>query len=133
VGMDVRISAEAEGTEAGEAVASLFRWFRRDEQLAEIELSLVAQREVGAQGGAFEVINALIGDGVGLGSLALSFAAWRRAHRVTAAMTVERDGVKIRVEDASPETVSRLVDALSDVGPPSSTASPQQPDELSAP
>lgn len=131
--MHVRISAESEGAEAAEVLASLFRWFQRDEQLAEVELSLEAQREVGSQGGAFEVINALIGDGVGLGGLALSFAAWRRAHRVTAAMTVERGGVKIRVEDASPETISRLVDALSDAGPPPSAASPQQPDELSAP
>jgi hypothetical protein len=32
-------------------LASLFRWFQRDEQLAEVELNLVAQREVGAQGG----------------------------------------------------------------------------------
>jgi hypothetical protein len=29
-------------------------------------------------------------------------------------MTVERDGVMIRIEDASPETVVRLMDALSD-------------------
>jgi hypothetical protein len=131
--MQVLIRVAAEDGDTGADLTSLFRWFQRDGQLAAIELSLVPQRKPGAQGGLFDVINALIGDGVGIGGLALSFAAWRQAHRSTATMTIERDGVKIQVTDASAETVSRLVSALSVENPPPDTESTPEPAEPADP
>jgi hypothetical protein len=111
--MLIQIRQDVEGGGA-DVMTSLYRWLRRDSRTAgHIELSLVPPQAPDAQGGMFEVINALIGDGSGIGSLVFAYAAWRQAHRSDAAVTFERDGVKIRVTDATSEMLEQVIRALS--------------------
>ena len=63
-------------------------------------------------GGAFEVINAVVADGIALGGLVVACATWRSSRPAAPAVRIERDGVTITVEDGSPDTVNRIVDAL---------------------
>ncbi len=113
--MQVRIGVESGTDDAGETLASLYRWLERDDRLVgQVKMALVPKLEPDAQGGIFDVINILINDGVGLGGLALSYSTWRQAHRSRATVSFERDGVTIQVADASAETVRRIAEALSD-------------------
>lgn len=132
--MLVRISVEAGGEAAHAELTSLFRWLQR-ESAPDTRLTLVPRHDGDAQGGVFEAINALIGDGTGVGGLALSYAVWRRARRSGSKIRFERDGLTVVVEDGSPETVRRIADALS--GPPpappatagAEAADPADPDD----
>jgi hypothetical protein len=99
--------------ESSSALTSLFRWLRQDGTLG-AELRLVSREDPEAQGGAFDLINVLLNDGVGVGGLVLSYATWRQAHRSKAKVRFERDGVTVEMEDASPETLRRIAEALSD-------------------
>lgn len=109
--MLVRISVEADGQADHAELASLYRWLQRN-AAPDIRLTLVPQSDPEAQGGVFEVINALISDGSGLGGLALSYAAWRQARRSRSKVRFERDGLTVVVEDGSPEAVRRIAETL---------------------
>ncbi|GAA2052465.1 hypothetical protein GCM10009839_69840 [Catenulispora yoronensis] len=111
--MHIRISVVDSDSDAEDQIAlrSLYRWLAQDLG-PDAELTLRPRSAPEAQGGAFEIINALIGDGVGLGGLALSYAAWRQAHRSKARISLERDGLTVTVEDASPEALQRIAEVL---------------------
>lgn len=105
--MLVQLRCEEIGSEWLE---SLFAWIDADERLSvESRVELQALSRAGTQGGVFDVINAMIGDGVGLAGLAISFATWRRQNREAPSFTIERDGVRIAVSDASKETIERII------------------------
>lgn len=101
--------------EGSEWLESLFLWLEEDPRLG--SGSSVAMRAVpspGSQGGAFDVINAVLGDGIGIGGLALSYASWRRANPKAPEVTVERDGTKITVIDGSEEAIQRIITLAGD-------------------
>ncbi|NUP47393.1 MAG: hypothetical protein HOW97_08770 [Catenulispora sp.] len=130
--MLVRISVDAGDDTAHAELTSLFRWLQR-ESAPDTRLTLVPRQDAEAQGGVFEAINALIGDGTGLGGLALSYAVWRRARRSGSKVRFERDGLTVVVEDGSPETVRRIADALSGPSPARPAAEAADPDGAEAP
>ena len=131
--MQVRISAGSEVDGGGEVLSSLFRWLEQDDQLlGHTEITLVSDSSADAQGGVFDLINVVITDGVGLGGLALSYATWRQAHRSSAELKLERDGVTIQVSDASAETVWRIAEALSEQNVVSPEPAQELPDEPKA-
>jgi hypothetical protein len=115
--MLVHISVTDDDVQGHATLTTLFRWLRQDLQSG-AQWELRPRRSTDAQGGAFEVINALIGDSVGVGGLALSYAAWRQAHRSPSKITFERDGLTVTVEDASPESLRLIADALADPATP---------------
>jgi hypothetical protein len=103
----VQLRFEEDGSEWLE---SLFAWIDADERLGMgTKIELQALPRVGTQGSAFDVINATIGDGVSLAGLAISFATWRRQNAKAPSITIERDGLRIEVSDATEETIERII------------------------
>ena len=121
--MLISISVEESGPEDHSVVTSLFRWLKQDLGPG-AQLSLHARQVPDAQGGAFDVINALIGDGVGLAGLALAYSTWRQAHRSPQKIRFEHDGLTVVVEDASPGSLRRIEEILA--GQPDRTDQPDQ-------
>ncbi|MFH8570345.1 hypothetical protein [Streptomyces sp. NPDC017993] len=116
----MQVDIVMEGDSDGRALASttsltsLYRWLVQDPDVAEqADVSLGSEQAgAGEMGGTLEVINAVVANGIALGSLAIACATWRAARPTAPAVRIERDGVTVTVEDASPETVRRIVDAL---------------------
>jgi hypothetical protein len=130
--MLIGISVVESGGEENSELTSLFRWLEEDLG-PDGQLTLRRRHTPGAQGGVFDTINALIGEGVGIGGLALSYATWRQARRSPVKISFERDGVSVVVEDASPETLRRIADALAEPGSPAvgGSAATDQPGDPS--
>ncbi|MGW1375198.1 effector-associated constant component EACC1 [Streptomyces sp. NPDC002446] len=129
--MRVEIIVDGDGAEltpATGSLASLYRWLIQDPDVAQqAEVSLgTGPARPGAMGGAFEVINAVVTHGIALGSLAVACATWRAARPSAPAVRIERDGVTVTVEDGSPETVRRIVDALGEPQAPAGGAGTDQ-------
>ncbi|MGW7409192.1 effector-associated constant component EACC1 [Streptomyces sp. NPDC054833] len=111
--MQVKITVDR--TSDGRDVTSLYRWLGQDPDVtghAKVSL-LPTQEQAGDMGGAFEVINAIVSNGIALGNLALACAMWRASRPSAPAVRFERDGITITVENGLPETVRQVVDALS--------------------
>lgn len=130
--MQVHIVMEGECDDRAPASAasltSLYRWLVQDPDVAQqADVSLESEQAVaGEMGGAFEVINAVVANGIALGSLAVACATWRAARPTAPAVRIERNGVTVTVEDASPETVRRIVDALREPQAPAGGAGTDQ-------
>jgi hypothetical protein len=114
---------------------SLYRWLRDDQDVsAAAELTLSRPGDPSSQGAVFDVINAVISQGIGAGGLAVAYATWRGAHRSAPAVTFSCDKVTVTVTDASPETIRNIVEALRECepaaveAPQSRPPAPQQPD-----
>jgi hypothetical protein len=65
-------------------------------------------------GGAVEVINVVLSNSIAVGSLLVAVASWRRSRPRPPSTRIEGHGISITIEDASPETVRRVVQALTD-------------------
>jgi hypothetical protein len=66
----------------------------------------------GEMGGAFDVVKLVIDSGFQIASLGLAYVAWRATRPRPTSVTIERDGVRITLDDGDPETVARLLRAL---------------------
>ncbi|MFE4369113.1 hypothetical protein ACFRMN_12870 [Streptomyces sp. NPDC056835] len=108
------IDGEADAESDDQPLTSLYRWLTQDPDVSRhAVISLVPEESrAGDMGGAFEVINAVVAQGIALGSLAVACATWRASRSAAPVVRLERDGVTVTVEDGSPETVTRIVDAL---------------------
>lgn len=127
--MRIRISASQEPGKQEGALASLYRWLLRDPELAGVGFSVESHGNTGDQGAAFDIINALISDGVGVGGFVISYATWRQAHRSPTTITFERDGLRVQVKDASAETLAEVEQLLARVSQaPDTTRAPHAPD-----
>jgi Effector Associated Constant Component 1 len=95
---------------------SLFRWLTLDPQVRqEATVSLrPAPPADGEMGGALEVINVVLSNSIAVGGLLVAVSSWRKSRPRPPKATLERNGVRIVLEDASPETVRRVVDALAE-------------------
>ncbi|MFJ1744864.1 hypothetical protein ACIOJD_01280 [Streptomyces sp. NPDC088116] len=110
--MQVDIIVDGEGSD--EFLTSLYRWLAQDPDVryqARVSLS-PRQTGPGEMGGALEVINAVVTNGIALGGLAVACATWRAARPAAPAVRIQRGEVTITVEDGSPDTVNRIVEAL---------------------
>ncbi|MFI9051142.1 hypothetical protein [Streptomyces sp. NPDC053427] len=112
--VDIVVDGETDGENDGRSLTSLYRWLASDPDAGRrATLSLVPGRPgAGDMGGAFDVINAVVANGIALGGLAVACATWRASRPAAPAVRIERDGVTITVEDGSPDTVNRIVEAL---------------------
>jgi hypothetical protein len=96
-----------------EAVSDLYRWLRQDADVRRhAVVELVPQQQPGGTMGAVEIINMVLGQGFTALNLALSYASWRTARPAAPPITITVTGGSITVEDASQETIRRIVEAL---------------------
>ncbi len=111
--MQVRIRSD--GTD-DMTLHQLYRWLSNDSELA-YEGTVEGRAPSGTgQMGALEVIDVTLTHVTSLGSLVMAYASWRAARRDSSSVTFERDGVSVTVQDASPQTIARIMDALSGSG-----------------
>ncbi|MCO6004482.1 hypothetical protein NE236_05760 [Actinoallomurus purpureus] len=66
----------------------------------------------GEMGSALEIVKLVIDTNFQILNFGLAYVAWRTTRKKPAALTVERDGTKITLDDADPETVARILQAL---------------------
>ncbi|MFG1955948.1 hypothetical protein [Micromonospora sp. NPDC048830] len=95
---------------------SLYRWLMLDPEVrrdATVTLT-PAPPKAGEMGGALDVINVVLSNGIAIGSLLVAVSSWRESRPRPPVTRIERDGISIAIEDASPETVRRVVEALID-------------------
>lgn len=111
----------------GRQAGSLYRWLTLDPQVRQdATVSLrTAPPATGEMGGVLEVIDVVLSNGVAVGGLLVAVASWRRSRPRPPAPRIEGDTFSIVIEDASPETVRRVLDALTD--------SPENPDGPESP
>jgi hypothetical protein len=98
---------------AGSARA-LYRWLLADPELrglAEVTAAPTRQ-EPGHMGGAMEAVDVVVSNLIGLSSLLVGIAAWRGARSRSPRVRIEHDGTAVTLEDASPESVERILRAL---------------------
>ena len=65
-------------------------------------------------GGALDVISVVLSNTIAVGNLLLALSSWRSARPRPPTTRIEFDGRSFIIEDASPETVRRVMDALTD-------------------
>ncbi|MEV7099734.1 hypothetical protein AB0M80_43655 [Amycolatopsis sp. NPDC051045] len=91
---------------------SLWRWLAADPDTRGLLTGTGGPLDEEQQG-AFEVVNALIANGLALSSLTVAIAGWRSQRRSDPpTVTLERDGVSVVVTDASPEQIAAIAAAL---------------------
>jgi membrane-associated two-gene conflict system component 1 (EACC1) len=122
--VELRISADSDD---GKALSSLHRWFNEDRAVSgAVDLSAVGNPERGAQSAEFDFILAVTNTVTGVASLAVSYAAWRDAHRRKEVVTFEGDGRTVRALDGSAATTQSSIEAFPDPHPPAPEPSANQ-------
>ncbi|MFE6828511.1 hypothetical protein [Streptomyces sp. NPDC057690] len=115
LGEGMRIRVETTAGEGQEALSDLHRWLRLDADVRrDATIELVPYGKPGGTMGTVEVIDMFLSQGFSALNLAMSYAAWRAA-RPTAppiTITVTATGEPLTVDDASQETIRRIVEAL---------------------
>jgi hypothetical protein len=114
--LDCRIWIDNDDDEEQELIY-LHRWFTEDPEVSRNSVIRLAQRvpsQPGEMGGAFEAIIAILSDGTALGSLIISFLAWRDSRPRPPTVSIECRGITVNLSEGSPETVRRMVAALTE-------------------
>jgi Effector Associated Constant Component 1 len=107
------ISVSMDG--AGEELRSFQEWLREEPEVrrhAVISLEAAEPAGAGEMGGALDVVKLVIDTGFQILNFGLAYVSWRASRPRPIAVTVERDGVKITLDDSDPEVIARLVRAL---------------------
>jgi hypothetical protein len=109
-----------EGDDEGQALASLHQWLAEDlDVIRGSAVSLEAgETGPGEMGPVFDMVTVVISNGTALGSLIVAYLSWRDSRPHSPKVSIERDGVVVSLADSSPETVSRVFEALSDQAKP---------------
>lgn len=98
-------------------VADLYRWLREDPEVRQHStIELVPWQVPAGAMGAAEVINMVLSQGFTALNLALAYASWRTARPAAPPITINLSSGSITVQDASEETVQRIVQALESAG-----------------
>jgi hypothetical protein len=106
----IRVSADG----ADEELRSFREWLRDEPDVRRHALiSLEAtEGEEGEMGGALDVVKLVIDTDFQILNFGLAYVAWRATRPRPTAVTIERDGVKITLDESDPEVVARLVRVL---------------------
>ncbi|MFF3542492.1 hypothetical protein [Streptomyces platensis] len=124
--MEVRLSFGGGVGEAGaaEAAVSLYRWLVAEPELrGQVRVSLGAEQpEPGHMGGALDLVNVVLANSIALGSLVTAVATWRGSRPRPPQIRLERDGVVVTLQDASPEAVERILRVWNENGAPAPAA-----------
>jgi len=109
-----------EGDDEGQALNSLHQWLMQDPDVTRWStVSLEAGDTVaGEMGPVFDVLTVALSNSIALGNLIVAYLSWRDSRPRSPTVSIERDGVVVSLADSSPQTVSRIVEALSDQAEP---------------
>lgn len=91
----------------------LYRWLTDDPDVRRDATLSFASGQPGDMGGALEVINVVLSNTIALSSLVLAIATWRGSRRNSPTVEIERDGVRVMINEDSPEAIQRVLKALS--------------------
>jgi hypothetical protein len=111
--VQVQIRVE-DGGEGGD----LLRWLRSDPVAAHAELSMLPAEPGQSEMGVADVVQAVLDDVSGLGSLAVAVAAWRDARRqgrdraTAPVVRIQYRDATVEITHDDPAEVRRVVDAL---------------------
>jgi hypothetical protein len=105
----IRVAADIGGPD----VRDLYRWLVQDPDVR-ARISLVEDGGRPDALGGLEVVNVVVSNLVGLGNLLVAVAMWRSARARGTETRVERNGRSFRVDNADPETIRRLQQALAE-------------------
>lgn len=109
--MHIRIETMADDDRG--AVSDLHQWLRQDADVRRhAVVELVPPQQTDGTMGAVEIISMVLGQGFTALNLALSYASWRTARPAAPPITITVNGGSITVEDASQETIRRIVEVL---------------------
>ncbi|GAA1172890.1 hypothetical protein F4556_002083 [Kitasatospora gansuensis] len=117
--MEVSLTFGEGGSEDERAdfAASLYRWLVAESELrggAEVALRGGGMTPGQMGEGALEIVNVVIANGIALGSLVTAVAAWRGSRSRPPQVRLERNGVVVTLQDASPEEVERILRVWND-------------------
>lgn len=97
-----------------DALLPLYRWLAEDPDVRrDTTLSLSGEQRPDEMSGALEVINVVLSNTIAFSSLVVAVAAWRGSRVGAPPVEIEKDGVRVTINDDSPETIRRVVAALS--------------------
>ncbi|MEU1401456.1 hypothetical protein ABZ471_03670 [Streptomyces sp. NPDC005728] len=106
--------------------SSLHRWLMAERTLRGHAVVSVrpAVQEQGQMGGALDVVNVVLSNGIALGSLITAVLTWRSSRPRPPRLTLERDGSLVTLYDGSPELVERILREWNAAGGPDATTDP---------
>jgi hypothetical protein len=95
-----------------DSLRMLYRWLREDEirRAVPVTLTPTAPRP-GEMGAAFEMISAVVSNGIALGGLLVAVASWRGSRPRPPRVRI-RHGDTVVELDGSPDEIRRVLDAL---------------------
>jgi hypothetical protein len=110
----VAIQIHMSGPDAERELGSLYAWLQEEPDIRHhASMSLrSAETSPSEMGLAFDVIQLVVDSGFQTLSLALAYATWRATRPGRPQVTIERDGAKVTVDDADPDTVQAIVRAI---------------------
>ena len=102
------------GPNADQELGSLYAWLQDEPDIRrQARVSLMATESGPSDmGAALEVIQLAVDGGFQALNLALAYASWRATRPSRPQVTIERDGTKITLDDANPDTVQAIVRAI---------------------
>ncbi|MFE1925903.1 hypothetical protein ACIRPJ_33330 [Streptomyces asoensis] len=115
LGEGMRIRIETTADEGQGALSDLYKWLRLDADVRrQATMEMVPCGKPGVTMGTVEVIDMFLSQGFSALNLAMSYAAWRAARPAAPpiTITVTATGQPLTVDDASQETIRRIVEAL---------------------
>jgi hypothetical protein len=101
--------------QAQQELGSLLAWLEDEPSVRQhADLKLVPSPAVpGDMSSTFEMIQLIIDSSFQIMNLAIAYAAWRDTRPSRPGVTIERDGIKVALDDADPDAVSNIIRALS--------------------
>jgi len=95
------------------ATASLYTWLRKSPlEGVQGEPLLVRRSGETTTMGAADVVNIVVSNAIGLGSLLVAFGSWRQSKRRAPAVTFRLGDVEVRLDDDDPETMKTVLRVL---------------------
>lgn len=105
--MDIRLEVDDE-----DSLRALYLWLRDDEIRRTVPVTLTpTPPRPGEMGAAFEVINAVVSNGIALGGLLVAVASWRASRPRPPRVRIQHRDTVVEL-DGSPDEIRRVVDAL---------------------
>lgn len=100
--------------DAEEELQSLLRWLQDDPDVRQHALLsiIVAEPREGEMGGAAEAVKLVLDEGFQVANFAVALLSWRATRRSRPALTIERSGITVNVDDADPEMIDKILSAL---------------------
>jgi len=97
-----------------DALLPLYRWLGEDPDVQrDTTLSLSGEQRPDEMSDTLDVINVVLSNTIAFSSLVTAIVAWLGTQRDAPPVQIERDGVRVTINDDSPETIRRVIEALS--------------------